>query len=156
MADGWVLSYSIRGASAPVWDAAYVTDDGQQWTVTIPAAITAAISAGSYTFERHYALSGARYTDRLPRLDVEADAATAASGALQTFEEKMLAALKSLLYGTGTVSDVEAYQIHGRAITKMKRLELQKWIDIYQSRVNRQQNGGRNASIRMGFGAARG
>jgi hypothetical protein len=160
ISEGWVLSYSIRGASAPVWDTSWVTDDGSIWTVVIPAASTASVTAGSYTFERHYTGSGTyagrRYSVQLPRLDVEANAETAAAGALQTFEEKMLAALKSLLYpSSGTVSDVESYQIHGRAITKMKRLELQRWYDDYAQRVARQQNAGRGITHRIAFGHAR-
>lgn len=151
-----MLSYSIRGASALVWDSAWVTNDGTQWTVTIPAASTAPIAAGTYVVERHYTLSGARYTDSLPSLEVKPNAATAAAGALQSFNEKMLAALKSLLYPTsGVVSDVETYQIHSRAITKMDRLELQEWYDIYASRCAREKRGGKNAPIMIGFGDAR-
>lgn len=155
VSEGWALSYSFRGISAPAWSTAYVTNDGQQWTVTIPATITAAITAGVYVVERHYTLSAQRYTSRLHSLEVAPNAATAAAGVLQTFNEKMLAALQSLLYGTGAISDVESYQIHGRAITKMNRLDLQKWYDIYAGRVLREQNGGRNPSIRIAFGNAR-
>jgi hypothetical protein len=150
------LSYSIRGASALAWLTSYVTDDGTLWTVTIPATITAPITAGSYVVERHYTLSGARYTDSLPSLEVKANAATAAAGALQSFNEKMLAALASLLYGTGTISDVESYQIHSRSITKMSRLDLQKWYDIYLSRVSIEKRSGKHAPIMIGFGNARG
>ena len=160
ISEGWALSYSIRGASALTWSASWVTDDGALWTVAIPAASTASITAGAYVFERHYTGSGTyagqRFTVELDRLDVDADAATAAAGTLQSLNEKMLAALASLLYpSSGVVSDVDSYQIHGRAITKMSRLDLQKWYDIYAARVKREQSGGRNPSIRIAFGNAR-
>jgi hypothetical protein len=151
-----VLSYSIRGASALTWDPSWVTNDGSLWTVTIPAASTASLTAGSYAVERHYALAGARYTETLARLEVKPDGATAAAGALQSINEKMLAALASLLYpASAAVSDVESYTIHSRQITKMSRLDLQKWYDIYASRVRREKNGGRNPAIHIAFGHAR-
>jgi hypothetical protein len=156
VSEGWALSYSIRGVSSLAWDTTYVTNDGTLWTVTIPATVTAALAQGSYVVERHYTLAGARYTDPLPSLEVKPDAATASVGALQSFNEKMLAALKSLLYpASGAVSDVDSYTIHSRQITKMSRLDLQKWYDIYLARVTREKNGGRNASIRIAFGQAR-
>ncbi len=156
VSEGWVLSYSIRGFSSLAWSPAYVTNDGQQWTVTIPATVTAAIVAGAYVVERHYTLAGARYTTQLPVLDVTPDAATAVAGALQSFNAKMFAALRSLLYpADGVISDVQSYQIHNRAITKMSRLELQKWYDLYASRVALEANGGRNPSVRIAFGRAR-
>ncbi len=152
----WSLSYSIRGASALTWSPSWVTTDGRQWTVTIPSTATAPLAAGTYAVQRHYTRSGARYTNSLPALEVKPNAATAAAGALQSFNEKMLAALASLLYpASGVISDVESYQIQSRAITKMNRLELQKWYDIYAARVRREKNGGRNPSIRIAFGNAR-
>jgi hypothetical protein len=150
-----VLSYSIRGSSALAWDASWVTNDGFKWTVEIPPAATASIAAGTYRVERHYAANGQRWTAPLSRLDVAPDAATAAAGALQSDNEKMLAALWTLLYGNGTLSDVESYQIHGRQLMRMKKLELQKWYDIYRGRVRREQNGGQNPAIRIQFGHAR-
>lgn len=156
ISESWVLSYSVRGASALTWDPAWLAHDGAVWTVTIPATATAPLAAGSYVVERHYTLAGARYTDQLPALEIKPDAATAAAGALQSFNEKMLAALRSLLYpASGVISDVESYQIHNRAITKMNRLELQKWYDIYAQRCAREKNGGRNPTIRIAFGNAR-
>lgn len=142
--------------SALTWDAAWLSDDGTTWTVTIPAASTATLTAGSYVVERHYTLAGNRYTDTLPRLEVKPNAATAIAGSLQSFNEKMLAALQSLLYpASGAVSDVESYQIHGRAITKMNRLDLQKWYDHYLSLVTREKNGGKLAPVTIAFGNAR-
>jgi hypothetical protein len=38
---------------------------------------------------------------------------------------------------------------------RMKKLELQKWYDIYRGRVRREQNGGQNPAIRIQFGHAR-
>jgi hypothetical protein len=67
----------------------------------------------------------------------------------------MLSALWTLLYGSGTLSDVESYQIHGRQLVRMKKLELQKWYDIYKSRVRREKHGGQNPAIRIAFGHAR-
>jgi hypothetical protein len=155
VADGWVLSYSIRGASALTWNTAWVTNDGRLWTVAIPTASTAPLTAGTYRFERHYAANGQRWTTSLRTLEIVADAATAVAGALQSDNEKMLAALWTLLYGNGTVSDVESYQIHGRQLVRMKKLELQKWYDVYRGRVRREQNGGQNPAIRIAFGHAR-
>jgi hypothetical protein len=154
------LSYSIRGVSAPAWSTAYVTDDGTLWTVVFPATITAGITAGSYTFERHYTGSGAyagqRFTVQLPRLEVVVNAAAAAAGALQSLNEKMLAAIASLLYpASGTVSDVASYTIHSRQITRMNKLELEKWYGLYAQRVKREKNGGRNAAIHIALGHAR-
>ena len=156
IADGWALSYSIRGASAPAWDIAWVSDDGHQWTAAIPATSTAALIAGTYTFERHYTLSGDRRTVPLPSLDILPNAATAAAGDLQSDDEKMLAAIWALLYNSGNgVTDVESYQIHGRQLIRMKRLELQQWYDTIKRRVERAKNGGQNPAIRIAFGRAR-
>ena len=50
ISDGWVLSYAINGPKALAWNGAWVTNDGNSWTVTIPPASTALMDSGNFVF----------------------------------------------------------------------------------------------------------
>jgi hypothetical protein len=78
---------------------------------------------------------------------VEPSVATSAAGTFQTFEEKTLAAVESVITartGGGSYSaDIEAYHIAGRAVTKMSLTELYRLRAMLRAVVWRQQHPGK-------------
>lgn len=83
--------------------------------------------------------SGERYTVDNGVLFLEPDFAAAAAGTQQTHNEKMLAAIQSVLEGRAA-ADIESYQIAGRAVNKIPVAELVKWHNVYLARVQRERN----------------
>lgn len=144
VSEGWTLSYAIQGVSAVTWDAAWVTDDGSTFTVTIPAATTEALASGRYTWAAFVTLAGARYTAAEGAFWVEPDLATAVAGSQQAHAEKMVAAIQtelenrlnptSVSAGRGTV---EKYTVHGRSIELLPTPELRQLLGYYRSELAR-------------------
>jgi hypothetical protein len=75
-------------------------------------------------------------------INIEPSADTSPAGAFQTFEERTLAAIEAVIGGRAT-SDIEAYQIAGRAVTKIPMKELLRLRGIYKAVVWRQQHPGK-------------
>src|SRR6185437_3193062 len=80
-------------------------------------------------------------------INIEPSADSSPAGAFQTFEEKTLAAIEAVITarvsGTGPSADIEAYQIAGRAVTKMSMTELLRLRGTYRAVVWRQQHPGK-------------
>jgi hypothetical protein len=148
VADGWVLSAALVSATsasqAPLtWDTDYVTDDGEEWTVTLPAEDTDAFGAGSYRLTLFATLAGARYSPYSGPLLVEPNAAALTAGQGRTHAEEMWQAIKDTLEGRA-VADVESYQINGRALNRVSMEDLQKLEKRYAERVWRERNPGKS------------
>jgi hypothetical protein len=75
-------------------------------------------------------------------INIEPSADTSPAGAFQTFEEKTLAAIEAVIAGRVT-SDIEAYHIAGRAVTKIPLKELLSLRGLYRGVVWRQQHPGK-------------
>ena len=166
IADGWALSYAIvpRSSVSQVplaWDAGWVTNDGSEYTVTIPAAATATLVAGGWELVGYLTLAGRRDTV-LPRqvLLVQPNLATAAAGSDVFHAEIMLglveAELKARLSGTaGSAHD--SYQIGGRAINKMSVKELRQYRAALKAEVAMKRGGGQlGRTVEIAFTAPRG
>ena len=146
VSDGWVLSYALVSTSdatqTPLtWETDYVTDDGARYTVTIPAAITAALVAGGYRLTAFLTLASERYTVYTGALLVNADAATLAAGEGRTHSEKVLGYIEAVIEGRAT-ADVESYQINGRALNRTPIEQLLKLRARYRTAVWRERNPG--------------
>jgi len=72
----------------------------------------------------------------------------AAAGDTTTHNERMLAAIEALIEGR-TTSDVEYYQIAGRALTKIPVKELMAYRSKYASAVWRERHPHETAPVRM-------
>jgi hypothetical protein len=75
-------------------------------------------------------------------INIEPDAAASAAGSFQTFEEKTLAVLETVISGRVT-ADIEHYQIAGRAVTKIPIKELLELRGTYRALVWRQRHPGK-------------
>lgn len=148
--EGWALSYAFASLSsasqAPLdWDPAWVTDDGQRWTVAIPAEASAALAAGNYGWQAFVTKDGKRYTALEGKTYVEPDLAEATAGTTVDDAEEMLVAvraeIKARIKGTG--SSYQSYQIGTRALALIPLGELRQLMASLQARVDRLRNPGR-------------
>jgi len=125
--EGWTPKYAIRGKSALTWQAAWATESGGEWTITIPAASTGTLGAGAYewaaivTGSATYA--GREHTVETGRIEVLPDLEAAVQGDRQPWAEKTLAVIEAVLSGRVT-SDISGYTIGGRQVIKMPIDEL--------------------------------
>lgn len=141
--DGWALVVSFRGPS--VLDVtAVASPDNSSWLVTADASATASLGIGRYVWvasasrtvspnplERHSALTGV--TTLIEQIQ------TAAAGDTVSHNEKMLAAIESLIAGR-IPDDVEHYQIGTRALSKVPIKELFEYRESYAFKVWRERH----------------
>lgn len=147
VSDGYVLSYALVSRSdatqAPLaWDAGYVTDDGAEYTVTIPASVTDDLGAGAYLLTALLTLGSTRTSVPAGTLLVAADPATAAAGDGLTHAEKVLGYIEAVIEGRAT-ADVESYQINGRALVRTPMETLLKMRSRLRNAVWRERNPGK-------------
>lgn len=135
--EGWALSYAFVGASPFELGPDEITADpvAGLYRVRVPPSVTGTLSPGTYTWyryasigspaERHTAMSGVCY--------VQADKVGAAGTPTAAEQELPLvdAAIRALLAG-----GVKAYQIQGRAFTKLDLPELLKWRGKLRNEVS--------------------
>lgn len=155
-ADGWSLSYAIRGVAAVDIDAT-VDTDGIGFAVTLTAAESAKLAAGQYQ------LVGYVFSDDDPpeqytvfgpvSITVLPNVADAAAGDLVEPEEKELALINAQIQ-TLLATDNESYSIGQRAATKRKLGELYQARGIVIARLGRKR-GQRVPSREVVFNAAR-
>jgi hypothetical protein len=106
------------------------------FTITNPAAVAETHAATGTVASESYDIRG----DELV-INIEPNAATSAPGSFVTWEEKTLAIVEAALSGRLT-SDIESYQIAGRAVNKIPIQELKKLRGELRAAVWRQQNPG--------------
>lgn len=137
--DGWTLKLYFAGKS--VGSVAAIAN-GSRFTVELSRSFTASLEPGNYAWRAivtngtQDAVAGAGVTRML------ANIAEATAGAMQTFEERMLAVIEAVLEGRIT-ADMESYQIAGRAVTKIPVRELVELREVYRLRVEGQRNPGK-------------
>lgn len=159
VSEGWALSYAINGVGKLAWSASYVASSGTDHTVTIPAANTADLPPGTYEFFRVWTGSGGTagqvYTEALPRLAVLANPQTAGAGDRQSWEEKTLAVIETVLSGRIT-DDIAMYQIGGRTVSKIPFNELVAMRAALRQAVQFQRTGTLGQRIAYSFTAPAG
>ena len=138
--DGWVLAYRIAGPDVVTWSSGFVATSGGTSTVTIPAATTAPLRAGSYRVVATYTLSGARHSVECARLTVTANPDTLSAGDTVSWAETTLAAIESFLEGH-LEGGVSYYQIGNRQITSIPLPELIQMRNSLRAEVAVQRRG---------------
>jgi hypothetical protein len=141
--DGWVLAYRIAGPDVLAWSSGYVATSGATSTVTIPAATTAPLRAGTYRVVATYTLSGARYSVECDRLTVTANPDTLAAGDTVSWAASTLAAIESFLAGH-LEGGVSYYQIGNRQITAIPLPELIQMRNNLRTEVAGERRGRRS------------
>lgn len=127
VSEGWTLSYRFRGASILDTSSSHLTNDGATWTATIPATLTADLTPGNYAWSAVMTGSGS-YAGRLHTaetgvLQVTRNLSLAAEGDGQTWEERTLSVIESVLTNKVT-DDVAMYMIGTRQVLAIPLKEL--------------------------------
>lgn len=145
ISEGWSLSYSIAGADSLEWDAAWVSDDGETFTITIPDESTR-LQAGVYQWAALLAGSGSyagqRFTAARGVLNVLPDPASLVDGAGQSYAEKMLAIIETAIQGAAPGA-LAAYTIGGRSVQLMSGEDLRRWRAYFRTELYRVRYPGR-------------
>ena len=156
----YVLSYAIRGASRLDWDTDWVTESGNTYLVTIPAADTADLLPGTYRWVANVvdAATGLeRWTAGSGVFTVTPNYDTYAAGDAQTHNEKMLAlveaALEERLTGVadGGRGSVENYAVEGRQVSLIPTEQLSVLRAKYQRAVYKERNNGAAPQVLVRF-----
>jgi hypothetical protein len=148
VSESWVYKIHLLGRTSKAIQA---TGSGNEYTFTLSATDSALLTAGTYRWVVRATKASETYEICRGTLEVLEQAAVADNTDSRSYAEKMRDALRTLIYGNGTLSDVEQYQIHGRQIVKMSPLEREKWLNIYEMKVLMERNGGRLPPIEVGF-----
>lgn len=155
IADGWVLSYRINGPKALAWDATWATNNGSRWTIAIPKATTAGLTAGSYELTAVYtgsaagtgASNGLRRVFPLRPLVVLPDPAAQTDGSRVSHAATLLPLIEAAIAGR-VPADMQAYTLGGRQITKIPIRELRKLRRQYRAELWRENHPERSAPAR--------
>jgi hypothetical protein len=124
--DGWAYTIYLNGLTQKFNKAAAVDDQGV-FQITFLPSDTASLVPGPYRYAERltnsntgeiYDLTG----DELV-INIEPNVASAAPGVFNTWEERTLAIVEAAISGRLT-SDLQAYQIAGRSISKIPIQEL--------------------------------
>lgn len=158
--EGWTLKYYFRGVGTLDITATALAGSDSAFDVSAPAASTGALAAGRYVWDAIVSLaSGETHRAATGVLTVTPKLASAAAGAQQTHNEKMLALIETELenrltgISAGGAGSVETYTIHGRSLAKLTTPELKKLRGQYLAAVQRERSpGGIGTPVGVTFG----
>lgn len=144
---GW--GYTIYFAGPVNFNVAS-TPSGDDFPVTIAATVTAALAAGNYPFIERVKKGSEEHTVGTGVLDLLPNLAATGIDA-RTHEEKTLAVIEAALSGRLT-SDIQSYQIAGRAVSKIPIAELMKMKGYYRAIIHRTKTGDIGRDVQVTFG----
>ena len=131
-ADSWVLTYALVREGSQEEITATDNGDGTH-AITIAAAITAAYTAGMYSWQAYVTKAAERYLADAGELEVLADFASQSTGHDgRSLVKQTLDALEATILGRAS-SDQLSMSIQGRSIARVPPTELLKWRDIYRA-----------------------
>lgn len=140
IADGWTLTYALRGPSELDLTSTHIATSGTTHQVRVSAATTAALTAGHYRWAAYVTSGSDRFQIDSGTLNVVGDLATSAGG--RTHAETTLALVEAALEARAT-NAVESFSINGRSTALIPTAELMKMRGIYASMVERERAAGR-------------
>ncbi len=146
-ADGWALALSIAGEKTLTVSA---TTEGEAFRVTLTAAATTTLEAGSYRWVERLTKGTDAHDYATGEVIVTPNIAAAEAGELQTWAEKTLPILEAAIAGR-LPSGMENYQIGNRAVGKMGISELWARRAEVLSEVNRIRNAGKFTTYKVTF-----
>ena len=135
--DGWALTLYVIAADVVIKAA---VADGDSHAVTLSAADTKAIAAGTYRYVERVALAGEVFEVGSGFVTVTPDPTDATADDYKSQDEKLLEAIDAVLAGRIT-TDVEAYSIEGRALTRIPVRELARLRATVAARVSMRRRG---------------
>lgn len=142
-ADGWAYSIYLNGLTQKFNKAASVVDNIFQ--IELVPSDTASLNPGPFRYAERLtnSVTGEVYDitgDELV-INIEPNVGSAAAGTFNTFEEKTLAVVEAAIAGRLT-SDIQAYQIAGRSVSKIPIQELRIIRGELRAAIWRQNNPG--------------
>jgi hypothetical protein len=141
--DGWAYTIYLNGLTQKFNKAATVLDNAFQ-IVFVPSD-TASLNPGPFRYAERLTNSdtGEVYDIRGDELviNIEPNVASAAAGTFNTFEERTLVVVEAAINGRLT-SDIQAYQIAGRSVSKIPIAELRQIRGELKAAIWRQNNPG--------------
>lgn len=148
----WTLSYAIVGPDKLIWTAGWSVAGTADWTVTIPAASTANLTAGTYRWSAILTggsgYSGERATPEAGVFTVVANPANLAAGDTLSSAVKNLALVEAALAGRLT-ADMQSYSIGGRSVTAIPVNELYALRTKFRQEVWLERNPGKVGPVRV-------
>ncbi len=144
--EGWALKYELVGVNTLAITPSFQTsgDDENHWLVSIATTETDDLDAGRYDLIKRYVGSGT-YSGREETVDrlvmsVRENPRSVADGVFQTHAERTLDVIEAALEGRLT-TDLESYQIAGRAVNKIPIETLMKMRGRYAGLVKQERTG---------------
>lgn len=142
--DGWTLALHFHGKNdVAVSGGGEVAANGKAFDVTIPITKTQTLGTGApreglvHSWAVRVVKGGndAKIADS-GIVTIDPDPATASSGALQSFAEKMVALIRSALSGqTSADLFIQAYSVTNRGVTRVDREVLTKELAYWESQA---------------------
>jgi hypothetical protein len=152
--DGWSLSYAFRGAGAGFDVTA--TDDNDVFQITVTAAVTVTLTAGTYYWQGMVTRTGIKHLVGEGQSLVKAGLAATATGTaadLRSFNKKTIDAIDAMMGGKAT-ADVQEYTIGIRQLKHISVTELislrEHYSKLYSAELRRARGGGLR-TINIGF-----
>jgi hypothetical protein len=162
--EGWQLNYSVVGEDTLSLDDTEVVfqssgDHENHWLITVPPANTNLMRDGHYEFRARMVGSGSydgeEYSISKDDVLILPDPRIAKAGDFQTFEERMVAALRaSCEAGVTDENLIESYGIAGRQIAKMsiqRRINLLRQLEAAEERKRRPNRVVQTAGVKFGI-----
>lgn len=136
---GWTAKLHLAGVTVLTIEAA---TDGDSFAFTLAATATKDLLPGNHQWREIVEKDGEKFIAASGVVRVEPDVEAATAGSLASWEETSLAVVEAALGGRLT-SDMESYQIAGRAIVKIPVNELMKLRNQLRAAVRAQARPGR-------------
>jgi len=131
--EGWALSYTLVSAAARITFNA--TTSGNDYLVSVPAATTAAWTAGAYEWRAQVSKSGEVFTVATGSITVQPSFASAVDS--RSHARKALTNIEAYLENSGNLS-ASMYEIAGRKLQRISLPELLALRDKYKGEVARE------------------
>jgi hypothetical protein len=129
------------------------TNDGAQWTVTLTAAASEALTAGDYRWALRATASGVVQTVASGTLTVTPNL-TAPGNDVRTWEERTIEVVEAALAGT-IEGETRMYMIAGRQVQTFSPDELMRLRDRLRNTIAKQRRGGARAMVTLVTGSER-
>lgn len=139
---GWTLAYALRAKDKSAITITASTS-GTDFLISVLPSASKAWNSGIYSWQAYvYKGPSPDFTERVTigtgTVEILPDLFLVGTQTdLRSHVKKVLDAIESILEGKST-TDVMAYSIAGRSISKMNPTELLKWRDLYRSEYQRE------------------
>lgn len=130
--DGWALVYTLINASAKITINASAS--GADFSVSVPAATTAAYAAGSYQWMARVTKATEIYTVANGTIEILPNLAAQSTFDFRSHAKTMLDAIEAAFEGKASSTQLEM-EINGRRIRSFSPEEMITWRSFYKAEV---------------------